>query len=157
MAARGRCTNTHHREETWSRLVTVNVNNILFCLTSCYVRRCSSMFIDRDECKKHTHNASIVLFFRPQKMGGLFSLHQSVFDAIFHFNSTFALLTQKKRSRERFRCLKIDFRSSSWSVCLPWSENAGLQPCAPFWSSQPLQPGRFFCSVRQCRVLIIAG
>ena len=55
MAARGRCKNTHHREETWSRLVTVNVNNILFCLTSCYVRRCSSMFIDRDECKKHTH------------------------------------------------------------------------------------------------------
>ncbi|WP_460995143.1 hypothetical protein, partial [Staphylococcus aureus] len=36
---------------------------------------CSSMFIDRDECKKHTHNASIVLFFRPQKMGVLFSLH----------------------------------------------------------------------------------
>ncbi|WP_407235202.1 hypothetical protein, partial [Escherichia coli] len=33
---------------------------------------CSSMFIDRDECKKHTHNASIVLFFRPQKMGVLF-------------------------------------------------------------------------------------
>ncbi|HIA8218303.1 TPA: hypothetical protein ACWSG2_005115, partial [Escherichia coli] len=54
---------------------------------------CSSMFIDRDECKKHTHNASIVLFFRPQKMGVLFSLHQSAFDAIFHFNSTFALLT----------------------------------------------------------------
>ena len=60
-----------------------------------------------------SYNANIVLFFRPQKLGVLFSLHQSVFDAIFHFNSTFAPLTQKKRSRERFRCLKIDFRSSS--------------------------------------------
>nr|WP_244466817.1 MobQ family relaxase [Escherichia coli] len=67
---------THATERRHDRrLVTVNVNNILFCLTSCYVRRCSSMFIDRDECKKHTHNASIVLFFRPRKMGVLFSLH----------------------------------------------------------------------------------
>ena len=60
-----------------------------------------------------SYNANIVLFFRPQKLGVLFSLHQSVFDAIFHFNSTFALLTQKKRNRECFRCLKIDSRSSS--------------------------------------------
>ena len=71
------------------------------------------MFIDRDECKKHTHNASIVLFFRPQKLGVLFSLHQSVFDATFHFNGTFVFLTQEKRDSERFRCLKIDSRSSS--------------------------------------------
>ena len=76
MAARVRCTNTRHREETWSRLVTVNVNNILFCVTSCYVRRCSSMFIDVHRQgwmqEAHSHNANIVLFFRPQKLGVLF-------------------------------------------------------------------------------------
>ena len=85
----------------------------------------------------HSHNASIVLFFRPQKLGVLFLLHQSVFDATFHFNGTFVFLTQEKlrqkrsddatfhfngtfvfltqekRDSERFRCLKIDSRSSS--------------------------------------------
>lgn len=54
----------------------------------------------------HSHNASIVLFFRPQKLGGLFSLHQSVFDAIFHFNSTFALLTQKNAAGSVLGALK---------------------------------------------------
>ncbi len=62
---------------------------------------CSSMFIDRDECKKHTHITKHSFVFPPPKIGGSFFMHQSVFDAIFHFNSTFALLTQKKRSRER--------------------------------------------------------
>lgn len=54
----------------------------------------------------HSHNASIVLFFRPQKLGVLFSLHQSVFDAIFHFNSTFALLTQKNAAGSVLGALK---------------------------------------------------
>ncbi len=38
---------THHREETWIAGHR-NVNNILFCLTSCYVLRCSST---GTECK----------------------------------------------------------------------------------------------------------
>ncbi|MCQ6688428.1 hypothetical protein NO391_25915, partial [Escherichia coli] len=75
---------------------------------------CSSMFIDRDECKKHTHNTNQLYSFpAPEKLGVLFSLCQSVYDAIFYFTSTFACQTQKKRVRERFRGLKIDSRSSS--------------------------------------------
>lgn len=55
----------------------------------------------------HSHNASIVLFFRPQKWGFFFFLlHQSVFDAIFHFNSTFALLTQKNAAGSVLGALK---------------------------------------------------
>ncbi len=61
------------------------------------------MFIDRDEMQEaHSHNAR--LFFRPQKLKS-FSLHQSVFDAI-HFNSTFALLTQKNAAGSVLGALK---------------------------------------------------
>ena len=60
-----------------------------------------------------SYNVNIVLFFRPQKLGVLFMAPQINSDATFHFSSTFAFLIQEKHDRERFRCLKIDFRSSS--------------------------------------------
>ncbi len=68
---------------------------------------CSSMFIDRDECKKHTHNTNQLYSFpAPEKLGVLFSLCQSVYDAIFYFTSTFACQTQKNASESVLEALK---------------------------------------------------
>ncbi len=60
------------------------------------------MFIDRDECRKNTHITQSTFVFRPQKLGFLFPLHQAFFDAIFHFNSTFALATNTKKTQQAF-------------------------------------------------------
>ncbi len=54
----------------------------------------------------HSHNASIVLFFRPQNWGFFFRCIRAFLTQFFHFNSTFALLTQKNAAGSVLGALK---------------------------------------------------
>ncbi len=81
----------------------------------------------------HSHNASIVLFFRPKKLGVVFfRCIRAFLTQFFTSNSTFALLTQKNAAGSALGALKsILDRHLDLFVFLE-GKNGGLQPCAPF-------------------------